>query len=343
MRLLQLHITECRSVVEGVLPLEGLVVLFGPNSGGKSTILEATRELLGAKGQLRRDPGDDGGDPYAMGSIWFDLPAAGLSGSADERLMRDLLVGAFADQKTLPWTDLDAETPALLADATLEEAKRYLIDLLVEHGSAGDPEDRAILAAAAFDAPLFHTDGLDISLVVHHYRLDDAARAAAARIAEGGLDEKDDLSCAASGLTTNKAVELQVLGDRGDRLLHSAVPVITLDGDPARLAAEVELALPRIHDLLWGLLKEQMTVEQRLFEVVDDFLLSTLVATPDQLLVDSWLEVLVEEPEGDRVTTPRLFGRYDVGDWSRVRRSLLVTARVLSEHANRLAPAFVGR
>src|SRR5580704_5783993 len=111
-----------RGVPYGLLPLDGLVVLFGSNSGGKTTVLEAAGQLLGSEGHLRRDPGDDGGDPYAVGHVWFDLPGANLPTFEDHRIMRDLLAGKhLADGH--PWSFLDSEASELLADATFEDIR----------------------------------------------------------------------------------------------------------------------------------------------------------------------------------------------------------------------------
>ena len=48
MRLLGLVIEDFRSIRGQWLPADGLIVLFGPNSAGKSSVLEAAVELLRA-------------------------------------------------------------------------------------------------------------------------------------------------------------------------------------------------------------------------------------------------------------------------------------------------------
>lgn len=353
MRLLHLEIEECRSVVDGLVPLEGLVVLFGPNSGGKTTVLEAVRELLGTPGGLRRDPGSDEGDPYAAGRLWFDLPGAGLSGSVDEILMRDLLVGVYASRRK-PWTWLDQDAAELLVGGSLEDVRTYLVDLLARQSGAGELDDRRRLAVAVFEAPLFGVQFGDIVLYVHPRNLDREALAAAARIASAPLiEEADTLGRVAGGLSKGHPVQVEEIGDQAYKLLRTYAPVITLDNDPERLASDIEEALPRIHDRLWALVPKPKASEADagkggssddklpLSEVVDQFLIGNLPAKHGDLVIDPWLEALGEDPAGTRVVTPGLFGRYDIGSWYRVRRSLRAVARVLAERANQLAPSFV--
>jgi predicted ATP-dependent endonuclease of OLD family len=74
-RLIRIHIDEFRSIQDQPIPAEGLVVLFGANSTGKSSALEAVGYLVAQAGALRSDPGDPN-DGSVSGNVWFDLPAA---------------------------------------------------------------------------------------------------------------------------------------------------------------------------------------------------------------------------------------------------------------------------
>src|SRR5262249_54389733 len=139
MRLQQLKITECRSIDDGVVPLEGLTVLFGPNSGGKTTVLEAVRELLGSTGFLRQDPVDHemrGDYTYALGVLSFELPGAHLAGTADHQVMRDLLVGMYSTDHH-PFDFVDSDAHDLLVDASFDETVSYLVDSLVAQSNSG--------------------------------------------------------------------------------------------------------------------------------------------------------------------------------------------------------------
>ena len=55
----RIFIEGFRSIREQWLPADGLVVLFGPNSAGKTSVLEAAVELLGAASSRRIDPGEN--------------------------------------------------------------------------------------------------------------------------------------------------------------------------------------------------------------------------------------------------------------------------------------------
>ena len=97
MRLLGIFIKEFRSIRNQWLPADGLVVLFGANSAGKTSALEAARELLTAASSRRIDPGEpEEQDVSATGSIVFTLPDAGISGSPGAELYTALLTGEHA-------------------------------------------------------------------------------------------------------------------------------------------------------------------------------------------------------------------------------------------------------
>ena len=72
MRLLNVEIEQFRSIEDQWIPADGLVVLFGPNSAGKTSVLEAVEHLITQAGTLRPDPGADE-DPTVQGSVTFDL------------------------------------------------------------------------------------------------------------------------------------------------------------------------------------------------------------------------------------------------------------------------------
>ncbi len=50
MRLLQVNISKFRSIADQQHTAGGLVVLFGPNSAGKTSVLEAAEQLITAGG-----------------------------------------------------------------------------------------------------------------------------------------------------------------------------------------------------------------------------------------------------------------------------------------------------
>jgi AAA domain, putative AbiEii toxin, Type IV TA system len=60
-----------------------------------------------------------------------------------------------------------------------------------------------------------------------------------------------------------------------------------------------------------------------------------------QFVMDSWLEGKVEDSRRTRVVRAKLFGRYDEGDWFRVRPTIIATANLIAARANEIAPSFV--
>ena len=137
LRLLRIDIDQCRSIEDQHIPAEGLVVLFGANSAGKTSLLEAVENLITEAGSFRPDPGAEE-DPFVLGSVIFDLPAANLTESADRRLYLAFLRGdyskpdTFGESPEYPWGWLDEERRASLKDADLEQAKAMLADALAE-------------------------------------------------------------------------------------------------------------------------------------------------------------------------------------------------------------------
>ncbi len=339
MRLLSVTINEYRSISGCTVPLEGMVVLFGPNSAGKTTVLEAVRDALSAKRSARIDPGD-WDEPFHAAEVAFELPGAGLAGSEDSELLRDLLArkygpGEHHDAVVPPFDALDREAAELLADCSLEEVTTYLVDALVKTGGAGTLEDRRCFAGALFDNPIFTTDSSYIVLCVSPEQLGSTASAAAARIGHCERIESDTLQGLAIQAITRGTVYVATLSDQARKFLPDHVAVITLDTDPDRLTAEIEAVLPRLHNRLWALERvphQNEFLAQLGWEREDEF----LIGPPDArfLKIDPWVESLVHAPDGPTVATPTTFGPYNTGDWHRVRRSLLAIVQLLSARAN---------
>jgi hypothetical protein len=118
-RLLRVDIDGFRSIEHQWLPASGLVVLFGPNSAGKTSVLEAVAEVITNTGGFRSDPGQ-ADDEYVIGSVTFALLKGGTAGTEDARTFASLLSGEQAGPplfggSTYPWPWLAEETrPTLL-------------------------------------------------------------------------------------------------------------------------------------------------------------------------------------------------------------------------------------
>jgi len=140
LRLLRVDIEQFRSINDQWIPAEGLVVLFGANSAGKTSVLEAVEHVITQASALRADPGADD-DPFVMGSVWFQLLAAGAAGSEDARLYRSLLRGEHSKPGMFggtqyPWDWLDDAACGRLADADLDGAISILVGALASTGDA---------------------------------------------------------------------------------------------------------------------------------------------------------------------------------------------------------------
>ena len=108
MRLLQMTISEFRSIADQKLALTGLVVLFGPNSAGKTSALEAAEHLI-TRADIRRVDPAERWDVNVLGSVAYALPDAEMPGSADADTYRWLLadLSPRSGEFILGWVEFD--------------------------------------------------------------------------------------------------------------------------------------------------------------------------------------------------------------------------------------------
>jgi hypothetical protein len=338
-RLVSVDVEQFRSIEDQQVPLRGLVVLFGPNSAGKTAVLEAVGNLLAREGRLRADPGDD--DPLVLGWVLFDLPAAGTPGSEDALLYRVLLRGDYNRPglfgiKEDSWGWVQDGLSERLSGSDLDQVQVVLAESLAGVGEAGSREDREVLAHAVFDpgSVYFWADHGNVSANVHLERLPPAAAAAARRMAAATAG--DDPLCKLAGeLVANGRAHLAWLGSvsGGKELAVSFPPAIVLDGDLESLSAELESAVVAVHDKTWDF--EPETIERFPDGTVftsgpQDFAIGG--STDDgRYLIDRWLET---QTNAGRAAMPGIFDRYDQHDWYRVRHSVLAAAHVIEAEAN---------
>jgi hypothetical protein len=348
LHLLDVEIEHFRSIEDQRIPAEGLVVLFGPNSAGKTSVLEAVEELVARAATVRADPGEDD-DPYVLGSVTFDVPGAGVAGSKDAQLYRSLLCGEYTGPDMFgnsgdAWAWLREGLSERLKDADLGAAISVLAEALVGSGDAGSITDRQVLARSIFDPDaVYFADGLtSISLNVDGPSLPAKAMDAAERIASATGD--DALWKLATGLASAGWVHVAWVGNGGGKARSFAEefpPVIVLDGDLESLSAELESAIVTIHNRLWDFELEKLSADEvpdgvELF-VGERFHIG-MRGSSNRYAVDPWLETRSEKGE---VIPPGLFDRYDESDWYRVRHSVLATAELIAAEANQAAPDFV--
>ncbi len=354
MRLLNVEIERFRSIEDQWIPADGLVVLFGPNSAGKTSVLEAVEHLITQAGTLRPDPGSDE-DPTVQGSVTFDLPAAGVAGSEDALMYGSLLCGKYSKPGTFgdsgdPWASLEDGLSERLTGAGLDQVKSLLAEAYARTGDAGSFEDREVLARSLFDpnAAYFSADLTNINLYVRGSSLPAEARDAARRIA--ALAGDDALWKLATGLVSNGRAHVAWVGGGVSQqsFVGNFPPVILLDGDLESLSAELESAIVAVHDRLWHIkletkpapdeLRSPTLPELSILVAWDEYHIGALDQT-SRYAVDPWLETLSDEGE---VSPPAALGDpYDQGDWYRVRHSVLAAAKLLEVEANRVAPGFV--
>jgi AAA domain, putative AbiEii toxin, Type IV TA system len=338
MRLLGIMIEEFRSIYGQQLPADGLVVLFDPNSAGKTFVLEAAGELLRAASSNRTDPGTPE-EVWATGSVRFTLPGAGISGSPDAELYRALLNGKYAGGRA--WEGLAPEAAGLVAGMTAEDARQWIASRYVGAGQAGTEPDRQLLAYSVFDhaAVFFAAEGGEVYMYADPTRIPGHVTAAARRIA-ADTDHDDPLWEIAASLVAGEPAEFGSVAD-GEEFAGEFPPVVVLDGDPGSLSAQLREAVPIIHNRLWDLPRDPS--EAGPWRLTDGFEIGSPLAgrrpVSDHFRIDTWLERMSDS--GQLVISSPFCAYGQGGDWCRVRRSVLAAAKVIEDEANRVAPRFL--
>ena len=355
MRLHVIFIKDFRSIREQRLPADGLVVLFGVNSAGKTSVLEAAVELLTAVSSSRVDPGGpEDEDVPATGAIGFTLPDAGISGSPGAGLYTALLTGEHADGQA--WKELAPDAAGVLRGKTAGDAREWIASRLVEAGRAGLLADREILARGVLDpaAAYFGADSDDVYMYAHASRLPGDVIDAAHRIV-ADTDHDDVLWRIANSLATGRPALIGSVADR-TAISDAFPPVIELDGDPEALSAELRETLPVIHNRLWhshnpslhstSFLSGAPVIDVDEDELPDELqslgVASSVVFVappPGRYYFDDWLEQRTDSAEAEVPVNYEAYGQ--AAAWSRVRQSIHATAAVIAEEANRVAPSFL--
>jgi hypothetical protein len=337
MRLLAARIEEYKAFQDQALPLEGLVVVFGANSSGKTNSLEAVAELIGLSGEQVRPHGGEGDNP-ALGDVIFDLDQVDVHGHADVELYRNLLTRdfGFAGQEVF-----DEETLKLLRKASPRQIQEHLTRQLINAGSAGSAEDRQLIGEAAARTTLFQVDSLHVRLVVVPSGLPQVVLDAAERVASKSPGESNDpLYRIAVHLTAKRLAPIGFSEDAGftSEDWRKAYPeVMWLEMEPHGLGQQVRADLEALHSLMWGFNPERSGRFQY-------YPLTQADADEMTASVDPWLET--QAPEGSETSASRRTLTFwsaasNIEAWSRIRPTMVAAATVLTRRANELAPAFV--
>lgn len=343
MRLLGIKIEEFRSIRGQWLPADGLVVLFGPNSAGKTFVLEAAGELLRGTSGRRTDPGSPW-EVLAEGSVWFTLPGAGISGSPDADLYTALLNGQYAGGHA--WEGLTPDAAGLLEGKNGDDAREWIASRFVEAGQAGKRPHREVLARSMLEhtAAFFVADHVlgGVFMHVDGSRLPGDVIEAARRVA-ADADDDDYLWQIADALATKQAAAIGIVAD-GEELAGAFPPVVVLDGDTESLSAELRRAVPAIHHRLWDLRHPHEPLASGGYRQAGD---ESDIGVHDLVVsghgphyrADTWLERMSDSGEAEIPTMFEAYGH--VADWYRVSHGILAIAAMIEEEANRAAPSFL--
>lgn len=301
MRLLGLAVKDFRSIHDQWIPADALAVFFGPNSAGKTSVLEAAKELLGGGSQHRTDPGLVE-EMWTDGTIWFTLPTADVIGSPDARLYQELLAGENLFGADGPGSDIDRAT---LARSVIDPSTAVFV--------------------SAIGGIFLHVDG---------GRVPAEAIEAAHRIAacEGARDVLWDT---AADLSAGRQRALGPVAAR-DAITGVLPPVITLDGDVETLRTDLRQAVPVIHDLLWEVSYPRSRLGSNGYaQTIDAFAIRPNEGAPEYYMGDPWLEWMSDSGE------PKIRLYEQGPGWYRVRHSVLAVAALIVDEANRVTPGFL--
>lgn len=189
MRLAGVQFDHFKSIEESELSTDGLVVIFGINSSGKSNALEGVEALVAqfrkddghaSSGKIRKDSGQMEEETYPSGGLIVEFPDCETVGHVDHEIVRAILSGAA---QTTDWKwdvggflsnpvfrerlmDIRSEWINPKSKPTLEEGRSFWEEVLLFQESPLLAADRRLLFKEMLRTStfLFRLDG--VSLVV---------------------------------------------------------------------------------------------------------------------------------------------------------------------------------
>ncbi|HET9731933.1 MAG TPA: AAA family ATPase [Acidimicrobiales bacterium] len=356
MRIVAVDLREFRSLKHAHLGLDGLVVLFGRNSSGKTTIIEGLREVLAGGERYRPDPFREPVDSVEA-DVWSELIGSELPNHPDAHLHRELFTGAMlpADDHSA-WSFIDPDMGHELRGSSLETAQAVVAQCYSHLPGPGTLEDRQLLAEEIVRSRLFCSTAEATSLTVVPHLLTSAAQEAAKRIcALGSAESQDPLLDDARQLSSRSTFIVAALGPGyydTPGLRQSFGGCIDIDLEADGLDSEVGAYIEAIHDRLWSLPDDQSFFipmvdppqgERPHVSLNHDFWWPTRGSgSRDRYSHDRWLEIQAIEDLsiGFAESTSLDTAEFPL-EWQRVRPSVVASARMLEAHANTVAPAFV--
>lgn len=331
-----LHIGDYKSLKGARVPLDGLTVLFGPNSAGKTNVLEAVRSFISGADTDRVDRSDfnsahPDGDPYWIDSVLaIELADVDVSGHADASWYDRAWTGELGE----PISSDGAPDELITArtEATADGVRARFVDELLK--GPGAKADRRLLAQAIIQARRFAVDNLATWVVVRRNDLTAETVAAVKRLA--AEPEEDFLANLARSLEADRATRAVALACGAALWVDSAAvelpPVHWLRSEPEGLDREARDFIEAIHQVMWtGTAAEGFDGSHH------GWLARDLGSEESQFIPDPWYESMQQHDGNGTSTAAGLLP----GDWYRVRPTVHATARVLGETATSLAPTFV--
>jgi energy-coupling factor transporter ATP-binding protein EcfA2 len=341
MRVRAIGIENFRSIENILLPLDGLVVLIGANSSGKTTVLESVRGLLTRSGTPRVDPFDPQDFPgMPEGFVVFELNGSGLGGHPDTELHRRLLAGELSiEQPSWPWSFIQEGLVGLVGGSPLTDVQDFIALSMAEMPGPGSAEDRLLVAEELLRSRFFKSTWDETWLVAFADEMSAKAIAAAGRIDAASGDEEDPLLDAARTLCRGGMVDVAGVADgsiQSDELRLHFGGVVDVNADTSGIARQIHADLVAVHDLMWELPIKGHKLFGRMTRSIDTFLIRD---GSGFRTFDPWLEELDEPAEARVYNGPVDADR--ATSWQRLRLSLVMAAQLLAQHANDLAPTFV--
>lgn len=253
MRITRIEIDQWRVLKGTWLPLDGLLVLYGTNSSGKTTVLEAVSSML-AGARPRIDPFvNDPSVGDAKGRIFFELDCAEVPGHADAELYLRLM--SMRDVGLELASGFGPDLPFILDGADAETVRATLMEAYVEQSEAGTREDRVLVAEHAFRSRffMFEFETLGVWLVARPPE-DATTREAVKRVAIEDHGHRDDFLLDIARDFAKPDIswirDLTRIVTPED-FFGDLVACITLSLDLESLANEVREAIEVVHDRLW--------------------------------------------------------------------------------------------
>ncbi len=372
MRLVRLETGAYGPLAPATLPMDGLVVLFGANSAGKTFALEQVADLMVNRSGRWDESTEDPHTP--TGALYFQLEHVDVPGHPEADLYHQLLTHRqfrVSTESAGPPLELDE---VWLRDMDTREALTAIFEALMLTGLVGEIDDERIsFAEYCVQSTLLRFDGSEVCLAVPRPGDDGLLRAMDNLADSGALD--DLLADLARTLQTQACAPLKQIGQLVDpaRFFAGLLRVVWLDLNVDSIYPDVCRYLVQIHNRLWIIRRQPgfLRPVSQLFQprgwfqqaprprsgpfemdLDEDWGMDEIVGGDDWIGLPSSVpivelvlgvdhDVLVG---GESWLEQRQFGEEAqavLNEWFRVKPRVVDVARRISERATELLPSFV--